>query len=86
MVTRKIIAKKIISYLKHEITLEDLVNWSENSVMDEEFEPNNYNNIMDVLSRLGLADVKAFGITIDDCEQLLTQLGYKLNFEVVEIN
>ena len=35
-----------------------------------------------VVRRLGLADVRAFGLAWDDCEQLLARLGYKAKVEV----
>jgi len=34
------------------------------------------------VSRLGVADVKAFGLTWEDCEQFLKQLGYSVRVEV----
>jgi len=36
-----------------------------------------------VISRLGVADVRAFGLTWEDCEQLLRQLGYAARVDVV---
>ncbi len=36
-----------------------------------------------VVSRLGLADVRAFGLTWDDCEELLERLGYRARVEIV---
>jgi len=36
-----------------------------------------------VVSRLGLADVRAFGLTWEDCEQLLGELGYAARVDVV---
>jgi hypothetical protein len=35
-----------------------------------------------VLARLGLADVRAFGLTWDDCEELLRELGYSARVEI----
>ena len=36
-----------------------------------------------VVSRLGVADVRAFGLTWEDCEQLLRQLGYAARVDIV---
>lgn len=36
-----------------------------------------------VVSRLGLADVRAFGLTWEDCEAYLRQLGYSARVEIV---
>jgi hypothetical protein len=39
--------------------------------------------IADVVSRLGVADVRAFGLAWEDCEQLLRQLGYAARVDIV---
>lgn len=35
------------------------------------------------MARLGLADVRAFGLTWEDCEQVLRELGYGARVEIV---
>jgi hypothetical protein len=35
-----------------------------------------------VVSRLGVADVRAFGLTWEDCENLLARPGYRTSVEV----
>jgi len=37
-ITRKILAEKIKDYLYHKITLNELVSWAENVIMEHEFE------------------------------------------------
>jgi hypothetical protein len=39
MITRQTVAGKIAAYLQHSITLEQLVDWAENAVMEGEFAP-----------------------------------------------
>lgn len=85
MITRKNVARKIIDYLYHRITLEELVNWAESAMMDDDFEDRNFETIRDIISRLGLADVKAFGISWEDFENFLLHLGYKVDIKVTEI-
>ncbi len=36
-----------------------------------------------MIARLGLADVRAFGLSWEDCEELLHKLGYAARIEVV---
>lgn len=84
-VTRQNIAHKLIDYLYHRITLSELVNWAEMSMMEADFEDNEYEILRDITSRLGLADVKAFGITWEDCENFLQRLGYRVDLRVTEI-
>ena len=52
--------------------------------MDEDFDERDFETIRDVTSRLGLADVREFGLTWEDCEQYLARLGYKAKVEVIE--
>jgi hypothetical protein len=60
-----------------------LVSWAESAIMDGEFDPANFPTIRDVVARIGLADVRAFGLMWEDCEQLLTQLGYSAQVTIV---
>ena len=39
-------------------------------------------DLSEVVSRLGVADVRAFGLTWEDCENLLGRLGYRTRVEV----
>ncbi len=84
VVTPKIVAEKLTSYLRHELELVGLVDWAENIMMDGDFDEDNYEILRDVVSRLGVADVKAFGITWEECEKFLNQLGYSVNIQVCQ--
>ncbi|MFA5384093.1 MAG: hypothetical protein WC364_05435 [Eubacteriales bacterium] len=84
-INRQNVAQKIIDYLYHRINLSDLVNWAEMSMMEANFEEKEYETLRDIISRLGLADVKAFGITWEECENFLNQLGYRVDLRVTEI-
>lgn len=81
IITKKIVADKIISYIQHQITFSDLVDWAENAVMEGEFDDKDFEVINDIISGLGLADVKAFGLLWEDCEEYLKKLGYKVKIE-----
>ncbi len=84
IITRKDIAGKIIEYLQHKISLPELVNWAESMMMEADFEPHDFETLRDIISRLGIADVKAFGMTWEDCEQFLFRLGYEAHVIVKE--
>jgi hypothetical protein len=75
-ITRATVTEKLAAYLRHELTLDGLVSWAESALMDGEFDPAHLPTIRDVVARIDVADVRAFGLTWEDCEQLLTQLGY----------
>jgi hypothetical protein len=79
-ITRQMVAEKIAGYLRHELTLERLVDWAEQQVMEGEFESQ---IIRDSVARLGLADVRAFGLTWEDCQRLLGDLGFAAHVSIV---
>jgi len=83
-VTRQEVARKIIDYLQHHITLAELVDWAESMMMEAEFEEGEIETLRNIVSRLGLADVKAFGMTWEDCEDFLSRLGYRVSIRVSE--
>jgi hypothetical protein len=82
-ITKQTVADKIASYLRHDISLEELVSWAEGAIMDGDFDENDAAVISDAVARLGVADVRAFGLTWEDCEQLLRQLGYTARVDIV---
>ena len=51
-------------------------------MMDADFDPSDFENIRDVVARIGLADVRAFGLTWEDCENFLSRLGYVVHLDV----
>ncbi len=81
-VTKGDIAKKISSYLNRSITLEQMVDWAENMICEADYEEKNFELIKEVLSRLGLADVKEFGLSWDDCYSYLSRLGYQVKISI----
>jgi hypothetical protein len=82
-ITKQAVADRIAAYLHHRITLEQLVDWAEDALMDGEFAEEDAATIAAVVSRLGVADVRAFGLTWEDCERLLRQLGFSTRIEIV---
>ena len=83
MITRQTVADRIASYLHHELSLSQLVDWAEGAMMEGEFDERDLDVLKTVVSRLGLADVRAFGLEWEDCERLLQQLGYSAQVEIV---
>jgi len=79
-ITRQLVAEKLAAYLRHQSSLEEIVDWAERQVMDGEFESA---TVRDAVARLGVADVRAFGLTWEDCERLLHELGYAAHVDIV---
>ena len=82
MITRQIVAQKIAAWLHHEIDLETLVSWAETAMMEESFAEHDAAVLASIIGRLGTADVRSFGLTWEECEQLLKQLGYTAHVEI----
>jgi hypothetical protein len=78
-ITRQIVADQIGAYLLHRASLEQLVDWAERGIMDADFESS---AVRDAVAHLGLADTRAFGLTWDDCQRLLHNLGFAAHVEI----
>ena len=78
-ITRQIVADQLSAYLHHQVSLEGLVDWAEQQIMDGEFEST---TVRDAVARLGVADIRAFGLTWDDCQRLLGDLGFAAQVQI----
>jgi hypothetical protein len=83
-ITKLDIVQKLTAYLHNQLSLTELVDWAEEAMMDGDFAQEDFELIRDIISRLGLADVRAFGLTWEDCQAYLTQLGYHAEVTVLE--
>lgn len=84
MITKQVAAGAILSYLRHEISLTQLVDWAEDSLLEASFLEKDMDVLTQVLGRLGLADVQTFGLAWEDCEELMRMLGYTLQVQMME--
>lgn len=76
-ITRQDVVQKLIDYLNRRVTLSELIDWAEQVMMEGDFIGEDWENLRDIVSRVGLADVRAFGLTWEDCEKFLERLGYR---------
>ena len=81
-ITRELVAGKLGAYLHHELSLGSLVEWAEAAMQEGAFEEAHFDGIRDAVARLGLADVRAFGLTWEDCQEILNELGYSARVEI----
>ncbi len=76
MITRQTVSEQILAYLNEEITLAELVDWSERAVGFAEIEPDDdIDLLMDILMYLAAADSAAFPLTWGVLSGFLRQLG-----------
>lgn len=82
IITRQLLAERISAYLRGQQRLAEVVSWAEKAMREEEFAESDFAVIRDVVARLGLADVAAFGLTWEDAVEMLSRLGYRATVEV----
>ena len=80
-INKKIVGTKLLSYLQHKISLNELIDWAENAIMKSNFKSKEAKPLREVLGKIGVADVKMFGLSWEECEKLMRQLGYKLKIQ-----
>lgn len=85
MITRHDVAQRVIAYLQHRLSLAELVDWAERALLESDLDEHDLDLVRESLARLGVADVRAFGLSWEECEQLLAQLGYKVSVQVVPV-
>jgi cobyrinic acid a,c-diamide synthase len=73
---------KLTDYLNHRVSLPELVDWAEQAMMDGDFVGKDWKTVRDIVARIGVADVRAFGLTWEDCEQSLMELGYRTEVQI----
>lgn len=83
MITKQVAANKLADYLRHTISLDELVQWAEVAMIEGDFDDRDAPTIAAVVARLGVGDVRAFGLTWEDCESLLQQLGFNARVDIV---
>jgi hypothetical protein len=81
-ITKQTVAEQIAAYLHHDLTLGQLVDWSERVLMDGELAESDAETLSHVVARLGVADVRAFGLAWEDCKELLGKLGFAPRVEI----
>ena len=84
LITKQAVAEKIAAYLHHHITLAQLVDWAENAMMEGEFDERDAQTCLrQSLHASAWLTCAAFGLTWEDCEHLLRQLGYSARVDIV---
>lgn len=78
MVQRQTVRDQLVDYLNHRITLAQLVDWAEKALNEAVLDPNDAPVLRNIIARIGVADVKAFGLTWEDCYEFLSSLGYRV--------
>ncbi len=54
-------------------------------IREADFESGSFELIKEILARIGIADVREFGLAWDDCYDFLRKLGYNVKVELLEV-
>ena len=82
MIDRHTVARQLSDYLNHRLSLNQLVAWAEEVMMEGEWDPKDADLLRDIIAYLGVSDVKMFGLSWDDCEKFLSRLGYSASIDI----
>lgn len=86
MITRAVVRDQLLAYLNGNISLEALVNWAENSFIDEELSPEEDITLLnDILAYLAAADTAQFPLTWEVSSTFLGQLGVSVTVEATPV-
>ena len=83
--TYTIVARQLAAYLHHKLSLENLLDWANAAMMEDDFEEAYYDAIRHAVARLGLANVRAFGLTWEDCGAILKHPGDNARVDIVAV-
>jgi hypothetical protein len=86
VVTKKILVDKLVQYINRQIDLVALVAWSEDMMQEGDLDGKDFALLRDILSRIGLADVREFGLSWDDCYGFLRKLGFDVKVQLLEVS
>ena len=82
MITKETVKQRIQDYLLLKISLRSLVEWAEDSFMQAEFDEKDATIISDILSKIGVSNVKNFRIQWHEWNEFLSMLGYEIRIEL----
>jgi hypothetical protein len=86
MITRKILRDKLWAYLNEQMSLASLVDWAENTFVDEELGPDeDIEMLNDILAYLAAADTAQFPLTWEIASSFLERLGVSVQVLAVPV-
>jgi len=75
-ISRETVSDQLLAYLNQELSLSELVNWAENTFIDDILTPDEDIPLLnDILMYLAGADTAYFPLTWEICAKFMGQLG-----------
>ena len=86
-ISRQTVREKLLAYLNHEIQLANLVDWAENTFIDDVLVPDEDIAMLNhILTYLAAADTAQFPLTWEVCAEFLEKLGVKIRIITAELD
>ncbi len=80
LITRELLAKKVLDYLNRRLSKEDLTTWAEDALIENDYEEDYFEVIADSLAKLGVINVQGFDLPIAFYLNLLIRLDFFMVF------
>ncbi len=79
VITREVLLEKLYAYIRHEVTLSEIVDWAENVFVDDDVDvEGDVELLMDVIFCLAGGDTDLFPLTWDVLTEFVEKLGGKM--------
>ena len=79
VITREVLLEKLYAFIRHEITLPEIVDWAENVFVDDDVDvEGDIELLMDVIFCLAGADTALFPLTWEALSEFVEKLGGKM--------
>jgi hypothetical protein len=82
MITKEIVKQKILEYLTLQLSLDSLIHWAEDSLMNADLVEKDAKILSDILSQIGVSNVQNFGIQWHEWREILLKLGYEMKIDL----
>jgi hypoxanthine phosphoribosyltransferase len=79
VLTRGAILQQLNGYLKRDVTLSQLVSWSQAMLDEGDLSPDDESLLRDLVKRAGQAGSDTYGLTLEDCSEFLQRLDHELH-------
>ncbi len=80
--TNEQLAKKILQYLNKIISVDEFASWAEAQMIENNYEETYFDEISEILSKIGVINVKGFELPIAFYLNSLKELNYQTIFNV----
>jgi hypoxanthine phosphoribosyltransferase len=78
VLTRGAILRELNAYLDGQILLAQLVAWAQDTLAEGDLSPDDESLLRDLVARAGETGSERFGLTLEDCSDLVGRLGHEL--------